>query len=108
MVARADYPRLLTPPPGSFFLFGVRGVGKSTWAQAALPNAVRFDLLDETLYHELLTDPSLFPAQLEGAKRGSWVILDEVQRIPSLLNEVHRLIEGAGSDSRFSARVHAS
>ncbi|HVT03771.1 MAG TPA: ATP-binding protein [Thermoanaerobaculia bacterium] len=88
-----SYHRLLTPPSGSFFLFGIRGVGKSTWARSFFPKARHFDLLDESLYHELLTDPSLFAAQLAGVRPGSWVIVDEVQRIPSLLNEVHRLIE---------------
>lgn len=92
-MASRVYDRLLTPPSGSFFLFGMRGVGKSTWARSFFQSALQFDLLDESLYHDLLADPSLFAAQLAGAPRGSWVIVDEVQRIPSLLNEVHRLIE---------------
>jgi hypothetical protein len=56
----APYQRLLVPPDGSLFLFGVRGVGKSTWARAHLAKATRFDLLDEQLYHSLLADPSAF------------------------------------------------
>jgi len=90
------YPRLLTPPEQSFFLFGPRGSGKSTWARRAFPSAYRFDLLDEGLYQELLSDASRFAARLRTFKRGEWVWVDEVQRLPSLLNEVHRFIEDAG------------
>jgi predicted AAA+ superfamily ATPase len=87
---------LLRPPRGSFFLFGVRGAGKSTWAEEHFHAARRIDLLDEGVHHELLGDPALFAAQLLELPRGSWVLVDEVQRIPSLLNEVHRLIELRG------------
>lgn len=86
-------PRLYRLPESSFFLFGVRGVGKSTWIRSQLPDAVRFDLLDEALYQRLLADPEPFAAELRTVPRGSWVILDEVQRLPGLLNEVHRFIE---------------
>jgi len=95
-MATRFYPRLLTPPEQSFFLFGPRGSGKSTWARRAFPNAYRFDLLDEGLYQELLSDASLFASRLRTFKRGGWVWVDEVQRLPSLLNEVHRFIEEAG------------
>jgi predicted AAA+ superfamily ATPase len=87
------YPRLLEPPTRSFFLFGVRGVGKSTWARLRFPDATRFDLLDERRYHELLAEPGAFAEALRPLPSGSTVIVDEVQRLPSLLNEVHRAIE---------------
>lgn len=87
------YRRLLAPPKGSFFLFGVRGVGKSTWTHAAFPQAHTVDLLDEGLYHTLLTEPSTFAAELAALPRTMPVIVDEVQRIPALLNEVHRAME---------------
>ena len=90
------YQRITQLPSRSFFLFGVRGVGKSSWARATLPDAARFDLLDEALFHDLLADPSLFRQLLSGAASGDWVVIDEVQRIPSLLNEVHRQIEERG------------
>ena len=83
-------------PEQSFFLLGMRGVGKSTWIRQALPDAVRFDLLDEALFADLLADPSLFRQMLSKAGPGQWVVVDEVQRLPSLLNEVHRLIEERG------------
>ncbi len=87
------YRRLLQPPRSSFFLFGVRGAGKSTWARTAFPDALHFDLLDEAFFHDLLGDPSLFAALAGDARRGSWVVVDEVQRAPQVLNEVHRLME---------------
>jgi predicted AAA+ superfamily ATPase len=87
------YRRLLTPPRQSFFLFGARGTGKTTWAREAFPQAQRFDLLDESLYQTLLADPSLFASRLRAVKPGQWVWIDEIQRLPNLLNEVHRFIE---------------
>ena len=87
------YDRLLEPPGQSFFLFGMRGVGKSTWARATFPDAVRVDLLDERLYQDLLADPSLFAQSVGHLPPAAWVVVDEVQRLPALLNEVHRLIE---------------
>lgn len=83
-------------PSRSFFLFGVRGVGKSSWARTTLPNALRLDLLDEVLFHDLLADPSLFRELVAAVTPGDWVVIDEVQRIPALLNEVHRLVEERG------------
>ena len=96
MVSSAYYPRLLQAPQSSFFLFGARGSGKSTWAHRLFPDAHSFDLLDEELFHSLLLDSGQFAAELRTVAPGSWVIVDEIQRIPSLLNEVHRFLENAG------------
>lgn len=92
----SQYSRILEPPVMSFFLLGVRGVGKSTWARERFSSATRFDLLDEGLYQRLLGNPGLFADMLRPISAGEWVVVDEVQRIPSLLNEVHRFIEEAG------------
>lgn len=92
MVYKGSYPRLLTPPGGSFFLFGPRGTGKSTWLARSLPDAHVVDLLDEALYQGYLADPGRFAAELR-ALRGGTVVVDEIQRLPALLNEVHRYIE---------------
>lgn len=89
-------PRIYRLPETSFFLFGLRGVGKSTWIRSQLPDALRFDLLDEALYQRLLADPSPFAAELRTLQPGSWVVVDEIQRLPGLLNEVHRFIEERG------------
>ena len=90
------YSRISRLPGRSFFLFGVRGVGKSSWARTTLSNALRLDLLDEALFHDLLADPSLFRELVSAVTPGDWVVIDEVQRIPALLNEVHRLVEERG------------
>lgn len=85
--------RRLVRPRASFFLLGPRGTGKSTWARAELPEAARIDLLDEALYQSLLAEPGRFADQLRAIRAGSWVVVDEIQRLPSLLNEIHRAIE---------------
>ena len=93
MVSTESCSRLTRPPRQSFFLLGVRGVGKSTWARQQFPDALRIDLLDEGRYQDCLAHPSLFAAELASCVPGSWVVVDEIQRLPNLLNEVHRFIE---------------
>ena len=93
MVTNPSYSRLTRAPRQSFFLLGVRGAGKSTWARRQFPDALRIDLLDEGRYQDYLADPSLFGAELASRPPGSWVVVDEIQRLPNLLNEVHRFIE---------------
>lgn len=88
------YSRLLTPPKQSFFLFGARGTGKSTWVHHAFPAAEVVDLLDERTYEYLIQSPGNFAARIQHKKNSSdWVVVDEVQKLPRLLDEVHRLIE---------------
>lgn len=88
------YPRMITLPERSFFLFGPRGVGKTALLDARLkPGALAFDLLDSHVYTRLLAEPARL-GEMIPAKHKGWVIVDEIQRVPELLNEVHRLIEG--------------
>jgi predicted AAA+ superfamily ATPase len=93
---RQQLPRLLQPPRQSFFLFGPRGSGKSTWVKQRFPRATRIDLLDEALFQELLAAPGRFADLLRGLPARAWVCVDEIQRLPPLLNEVHRAIEDRG------------
>ncbi|HIJ55093.1 MAG TPA: ATP-binding protein [Deltaproteobacteria bacterium] len=86
-------PRLLQRPDRSFFLFGPRGTGKSTWLQQVIPDALRLDLLDASLFLELSRDPHRLEALVGSEPEGNWVVLDEIQKIPALLDEVHRLME---------------
>ena len=86
-------PRLLTAPRSSFFLFGPRGTGKTTWVRHEYPAAHRIDLLDEALYQGYLADAGRFAAELRTVAPGGRVFVDEIQRLPGLLNEVHRHIE---------------
>ena len=85
--------RILNPPSQSFFLLGPRGTGKSTWLRALFPDAHLIDLLSEATYQGLLANPASLANQLRAVHPGKWVIIDEVQRLPALLNEVHRFIE---------------
>lgn len=79
-------------PPGSSFLLGPRGTGKSTWVKAVLPDALRIDLLKESVYVELLGHADRLGAMVDAAGSRD-VVIDEVQKLPALLDEVHRLIE---------------
>jgi uncharacterized protein len=88
--------RLLAVPEVSFFLFGARGTGKSTWLRSALPGAIYLDLLDASLQLELTAAPHRLEALIGAPCTGQWIVLDEVQKIPALLSEVHRLIEDKG------------
>ena len=93
MTRDVTIPRLLRRPDRSFFLFGPRGAGKSTWLQQVLPDALRLDLLDASLFLELSRDPHRLEALIGKRPVGAWVVLDEIQKIPALLDEVHRLME---------------
>lgn len=87
------YTRLLQPLENkSFFLFGPRGTGKTTWVKAHFPDAVYLDLLESGLFTRLLADPGRLEQYIPRDYTG-FVVIDEVQRIPELLNEAHRLIE---------------
>ena len=85
--------RIFKAPEQSFFLLGPRGTGKSTWLRATFPDAYVIDLLSEETYQRLLANPGHFASELRSVPTGRWVIVDEVQRLPNLLNEVHRFIE---------------
>ncbi|MBI4027443.1 MAG: ATP-binding protein [Verrucomicrobia bacterium] len=85
--------RLLKVPDRSFFLFGPRGVGKSTWLKEHLREAFFVDLLDASLSLELMRNPHVLEALVGNRPAESWVVLDEIQKIPALLDETHRLME---------------
>lgn len=87
------YSRLLKAPASqSFFLFGPRGTGKSTWLRKHFPQGLFLDLLNTDLYRQLKAKPSRLRTLIPPKHQG-WVILDEVQKVPELLSEVHALIE---------------
>ena len=87
------YERVLAKPKSSFFLFGCRGTGKSTWVKHQFPDAHVISLLDESLYQSFLAAPELFRKRLRAIKDTEWIFVDEIQRLPQLLNEVHAAIE---------------
>ena len=87
------YTRFLPTPTRSVFLFGPRGTGKSTWIRDRFPDTVTYDLLDTGEALRLSKDSHALYRELATLPRGSWVAIDEVQKVPELLDEVHRLIE---------------
>ena len=87
------FSRLLQPPrEPSYFLFGPRGTGKSSFVRTEYPEAVYLDLLDTTLFTSLSAEPARLETYLPPGQ-DNLTVVDEVQKIPTLLNEVHRLIE---------------
>lgn len=83
--------RSLSLPEKSFFLFGPRATGKSTWLKEVLPDALRFDLLRSSTYLELLKNPLLL-REIIDAKSPEWIVIDEIQKLPGILDEVHSII----------------
>ena len=110
--------QLPAKPKESFFLWGPRQSGKSMLLGATYPDAVWYDLLKTDLYVRLLEKPSLLREELlyaQGEKKAGFAVIDEVQKIPALLDEVHWLIENAGfvfglcgSSARKVRRGHAN
>jgi len=109
------------PPRQSAFLWGPRLVGKSTLLKQRFPRSLRFDFLKSDLYLELLRNPSLLRERIvAGLDTGTIdssqpIILDEVQKAPAVLDEVHWLIEErgcsfilCGSSARKLKRGHAN
>lgn len=89
------YKRLIhidTQSRHSYLILGARGTGKTTWVKSTFVGAHYIDLLDQVIYLELIASPGrikeFFPKDTQ-----TWIIIDEIQKIPELLNEVHRAIE---------------
>ncbi len=86
----------LSPLPGrSAFLWGPRKTGKTTLLRQQYPEALWIDLLDYDLFLSLSQRPTRLGRILE-AQHSEIVVIDEVQKIPQLLDEVHRLMEHKG------------
>lgn len=109
--------KLHLPLPGTetFFLWGPRQTGKSTLLHAAYPNAVWIDLLKAEEFRRYLDNPELLRQELPHKKNMPFVVIDEVQKLPDLLDEVHWLHENrhvrfalCGSSARKVKRGHAN
>ena len=87
------------PERQSAFLWGPRKTGKSTLLAERFPDAARFDLLETRTALDFTREPWLFTERvlaLDASRRGRPIVVDEVQKVPALLDEVHRLIEQHG------------
>jgi len=109
------------PKNNNFFLFGPRQTGKSTLLKNQFPSqeSLYYDLLKTEVYRKLLARPEIFRNEVHAAlksKQPLHIIIDEVQKIPQLLDEVHFLIESgvpgyfilSGSSSRKLKRYQAN
>lgn len=85
--------RFFQDPGQSFFLFGPRGTGKSTWLNTHCENALFIDLLDAEVYRSYAARPERLKEMLDGQKFGTTIVIDEIQKLPQLLDVVHQLIE---------------
>ena len=95
------FTRTLTVPNYSFFLLGPRATGKSTWIQERLPAAKIYNFLNNDVLIRFLGSPSLLRQEVLALPDASWVVLDEVQKVPSLLDEVHSVMNERGENIRF-------
>jgi predicted AAA+ superfamily ATPase len=87
--------RFFRDPDGSFFLFGPRGTGKSTWLRRAWgEEALWVDLLDPEQARAQAARPERLQELVRGNPDARVVVVDEVQKVPALLDVVHQLIEG--------------
>ncbi|EKD51192.1 MAG: hypothetical protein ACD_62C00314G0001 [uncultured bacterium] len=87
---------LTTSNNNSFFLFGPRGTGKTTWLKDrfAKEAPLWIDLLDKDVEEKLLLDPSRLAQEIAAMKSSKeWVVIDEIQKAPKLLDLVHKQIE---------------
>ncbi|NOQ21278.1 MAG: DUF4143 domain-containing protein [Candidatus Aegiribacteria sp.] len=87
-------PRFLKyPPDESFFLFGARGTGKSTWCLQKFSGAARLDLLAPDVLRAYTAKPERLKEYTLGQPDGAMIIVDEVQKAPELLSVVHSIME---------------
>lgn len=86
------YARSLSLPDHSFFLFGPRSTGKTTWLHQVLPNARWYNLLRQRELIELSRNPDGLSMEVAALPQGHWVVIDEIQKLPGLLDEVHELM----------------
>jgi predicted AAA+ superfamily ATPase len=93
MTAHGAVDRMFRIPSGSFFLFGPRGTGKSTWLKVAFRDALYVDLLNPATYRTYHARPERLIDAVEAARDVRTCVIDEVQRVPELLPAVHLLME---------------
>lgn len=86
-------PRFFQPPKESFFLFGPRGTGKTTWLEHEFPNALVINLLEASQLKYYSAEPDRLNSTLLAYPDKKEVIIDEVQKVPALLDQVHSLIQ---------------
>lgn len=89
----AFIPRFFDPGPDHFFLLGARGTGKTLWTRHRFPDALSIDLLDPAVHRQFAAGPERLRQVVEANPGRKQVVIDEVQKLPELLEVVHLLIE---------------
>ena len=102
-------------PSQSFFLWGPRQTGKTTLLKQTYPDAYRIDLLKTDILIRYLKNPSIFREEIMALPKSRFVIIDEIQKAPLLLDEIHYLIQEenrlfgmCGSSARKVRKGHAN
>lgn len=85
--------RYFKSPKDSYFLFGPRGTGKTTWLKTNCKNELIIDLLDPVVYRRYAARPERLKELIGGNPDKKNVIIDEIQKVPQLLDVVHLLME---------------
>ena len=85
--------RYFKGPKGSYFLFGPRGTGKTTWLKLNCKNELSVDLLEHDVYRRYKARPERLREVIEGNPDKRIIIIDEIQKVPELLDPVHALME---------------
>ena len=93
--------RFFQPPSGSYFLFGPRGTGKSTWLKQRPGATLRIDLLDRETFRLYAAHPERLLDRVKALPTPTRIILDEIQKIPELLDVVHQLMEAHPQQHTF-------
>ena len=85
--------RYFEAPGHSYYLFGPRGTGKTTWLRSEYPQAILIDLLQPDQFRTLKARPERLRERIDAAEKSGRCIIDEIQKAPELLDLVHSLIE---------------
>ena len=88
--------RYIREPQGSFFLFGPRGTGKTTWLKQIFTDALTINLLEPDLCRRYTAYPERIGEVIEANHDADIFVIDEIQRVPELLSSVHKHIEESG------------
>lgn len=110
-----NIPRNIQFPDDTFFLWGPRQSGKTTLLKSRFPDAFRIDLLRTEERMRYARSPSLLRETVRACPASQWVVVDEIQKVPELLDEIHFLIQEdarrfalCGSSARKLRRSHAN
>lgn len=85
--------RFIGFPSGSFFLFGPRGTGKTVWLTSQFPEAFVVNLLEADVRRSLTARPERLIDIVDANADRKTFVIDEIQRVPALLDTIHDLIE---------------